>query len=154
MNASELRRGPTRRLFLGALGAVTLTGAGAVWLWRQEGQTAAQISVGDARAMAARGEIVLIDIRRPDEWARTGIPEHGLPIDMRRPDFVDAVLTASQGKPVAVICAGGVRSRRVARAFRDANLMELIDVPEGMMGSSAGPGWLKAGLPTMAFSLE
>lgn len=97
------------------------------------------------------GSLTLIDIRQPREWRATGLAEGAVPIDMRRPDFPQAVLAAANGGPVALICAGGVRSRYMQSALEKVGLGAVIDVPEGMMGSRAGPGWLRAGLPVVAW---
>jgi len=111
------------------------------------------LSVKQALALARAGDIHLIDIRRPDEWSRTGVASPAIPIDMRRADFA-AVLTsvlATKGqRPVALICARGVRSNRLRTRLMNAGLTNIIDVPEGMLGSGAGPGWLKSGLPLRA----
>ena len=48
----------------------------------------------EAQAAAKDGRILLVDIRRPDEWQKTGVPEGAVPIDLRRDDFADAVLAA------------------------------------------------------------
>ena len=45
------------------------------------------VSVSEALARADAGSITLIDIRRPDEWAATGIATPAHPLDMRRDDF-------------------------------------------------------------------
>ena len=103
--------------------------------------------------MATSGEIVLIDIRRPDEWKRTGIGEGAYPIDMRRDDFIEAlqaVAGADKSKPIALICARGVRSARMSNRLTEAGFTRIIDVPEGMLGSKAGPGWVKSDLPVRA----
>lgn len=95
------------------------------------------------------GAVVLIDVRRPDEWTSTGLAAGAVPIDLRDPDFITKV-RAAQGQaalPIAVICARGVRSRRMAGRLEDAGLAPIVDIPEGMLGSRAGPGWIKAGLP-------
>ncbi|MEM1234133.1 MAG: rhodanese-like domain-containing protein [Pseudomonadota bacterium] len=107
------------------------------------------LSVGEAHSAAEAGDVLLVDIRRPDEWAATGVPASGVAIDMRRPDLAEAILAARAGpdQPIAIICARGVRSRRVSTALIDAGIGPIIDVPEGMLGSLAGPGWLKSGLP-------
>lgn len=148
---SKSRRGLSRRAFVltsGGAAAAALIGYALTPL------RAAQrsIDVREAFRLAEKGEVVLVDIRRPDEWSGTGIPQYGVPIDMRRADFVSAVKEFAGGKPVALICAKGVRSRRATRAFEKAGVVSVIDVPEGMLGSSAGVGWLKAGLPTVPFS--
>ena len=53
---------------------------------------------------------------------------------------------------MALICAGGVRSARLANRLDAAGLGPILDVPEGMEGSAAGPGWIKSGLPTIAWN--
>ncbi len=103
-----------------------------------------------AHRAATAGMVALIDIRRPDEWALTGIGEGAHPLDMLRPDF-DAALARIVGNdraaPVALICARGVRSARLAARLQRAGFTRIIDVPEGMLGSAAGPGWIARGLP-------
>ncbi|WP_267167675.1 rhodanese-like domain-containing protein [Sulfitobacter sp. F26169L] len=107
------------------------------------------LSVQDAHTAARAGEITLIDIRRPDEWARTGVGEGAIPIDMRDPEFTEILLKTIPDKdaPVALICARGVRTRWLAKRLAGAGFTNIIDVPEGMLGSGAGQGWLAAGLP-------
>jgi rhodanese-related sulfurtransferase len=100
------------------------------------------------------GRVLLVDLRRPDEWERTGLAEGAVPIDMRRPDFIEAVRQArvDATQPVAVICARGVRSQRMTTRLIEAGIKPILDVPEGMLGSFAGPGWLKRGLPVVAWT--
>ena len=141
------RRLPRRLLLVGLL-----AGAGGVAAARWFNITAEQedgLSVQAAHAAAADGSVTLIDIRRPDEWARTGIPEGAIAIDMRDPDFVTKLLAQVSGPDavIALICARGVRSRHLAGRLNEAGFTHILDVPEGMLGSGAGPGWLAAGLP-------
>lgn len=142
----------TRRglLALGGIAVVTAGAAGARWfnIWAETGENA--LSAPEAHAAAVAGDILLVDIRRPDEWALTGVGEGALPLDMRRGDFVQALLAEVQNdthRPVALICARGVRSRRLGTRLAEAGFSRIIDVPEGMLGSGAGPGWIKRGLP-------
>lgn len=143
------RRGLSRRAFVLTSGGAAAALIG--YALTPPRATKHSIDVREAFRLAEKGEVVLVDIRRPDEWSGTGIPQYGVAIDMRRADFVSAVKEIASGKPVALICAKGVRSRRAARAFEKAGVVSAIDVPEGMLGSSAGVGWLKAGLPTVPF---
>jgi rhodanese-related sulfurtransferase len=108
------------------------------------------LSPPDAHRAALAGEVLLIDIRRPDEWARTGVGEGAVPLDMRRVDFTEALLIKTGGSmdmPVALICARGVRSKHLSERLMEAGFSNIIDVPEGMSGSGAGSGWLYRGLP-------
>ncbi|MEM7440321.1 MAG: rhodanese-like domain-containing protein [Pseudomonadota bacterium] len=108
----------------------------------------------EALAEVRAGKLLLVDVRRPDEWSRTGIAEGAVPIDLRRDDFIEAVRAARANpqQPIAVICARGVRSARMTRALTEAGITPLVDVPEGMLGSRAGPGWLERGLPVREYN--
>ena len=111
------------------------------------------LSVAEAHRRAATGEVLLIDIRTPDEWRASGVPEGGYPLDIRREDFAVALQDLARrhpGTPVALICATGGRLARLAADLTEAGLTGVLDVPEGMHGSKAGPGWLAEGLPVRA----
>lgn len=100
---------------------------------------------------AADGDLTIVDIRRPAEWRRTGIPAHSVPLDMRRDDFVarlTEIVEGELGAPLAIICARGVRSSRMSAHLAEAGFENVINVPEGMLGSAAGPGWIARDLPT------
>ncbi|PSL19063.1 rhodanese-like domain-containing protein [Shimia abyssi] len=108
-----------------------------------------ELSPPEALQAVQRGELLIIDIRRPDEWQRTGLAQGAVPIDMRRGDFISALnkARASIDQPIAVICARGVRSNRMANQMHDAGIGPIFDIPEGMLGSGDGPGWIQRGLP-------
>ena len=124
--------------------------------WFNIGAQAGQdgtLSTPQAHEAAVSGAIILVDIRRPDEWSRTGVGEGAVPINMLDRDFIDQVSAQVGGDrslPVALICARGVRSRKMSNRLKQAGFTNIIDVPEGMLGSGAGPGWIKRGLPTVA----
>jgi rhodanese-related sulfurtransferase len=147
---SEAKKSVTRRWFL--LGAAAAVPAGA-YAYQQimhptfEGDA---LTPQQAHEFALAGKITLIDIRRPDEWAKTGSAGSGHRIDLRDDDFVAQLMAITGGKkdvPVALICAAGVRSARLSNRLTKAGFSRIIDVPEGMLGSRAGPGWIKRGLP-------
>lgn len=147
----------SRRRVLVAGAATVAVGVGAIGAYvvaTRPAEGALTMTPAEAHEAAAAGRILLVDIRRPDEWARTGVPEHALRLDMRREDFL-ARLTLSRGStetPVAVICARGVRSARLTHLLHEAGVAPIIDVPEGMLGAPAGPGWLKRGLPVTPYT--
>jgi len=139
----------TRRMALpviamGAVGAAMAMTAGGA---QPDGPVLTPAQAHDA---AGKGEILLVDIRRPDEWAATGLGEHAVGIDLRDDDFIARVQQARQNdQPIALICARGVRSARTARKLQEAGLATIIDIPEGMLGSRAGRGWIAGGLPVV-----
>ncbi len=133
---------PTRRLFL-ALSLACLAPPALA-------QEVRIIGPVEAHERVAAGEIVLIDIRRPEEWAATGIAKGAVPIDMRVPDLgprIDAALGGDRTRPVALICHSGVRSHHLSGAMAKAGFSMVYDVSEGMAGSRRGPGWVARGLP-------
>jgi len=137
----------TRRNLLIGAGSITL--AGAAWSMKPEFE-GDELTPQEAHEAAQTGAITLVDIRRPDEWAKTGVGLGAMPLDMRRDDFIPALLALVDGdtsRPIAVICARGVRSDRMSLRLDKAGFTRIIDVPEGMLGSRAGPGWVKRGLP-------
>lgn len=141
----------SRRRFL-ALGGAALLGVGGIAVFKTTYARAALAEVmtpPEAFAAAETGDILIVDIRRPDEWAQTGIPTHAVGIDMRAEDFLVQLAAArrSETQPVALICARGVRSARMTKRLEDAGVGPIIDIPEGMLGSFSGPGWVKRGLP-------
>jgi rhodanese-related sulfurtransferase len=142
------RRGMMRGLaamFAIALAAVSLSGA----------EDTDALSAPEAFAQARAGEIVLIDVRSPREWRATGVPAGAKTVTIHHPQgaqgFLRDILKAAGGdktRPIALICARGVRSSRGKR-FLDANgFTNVRDVPEGMLGRGSRPGWLARKLPT------
>jgi len=161
----ETRHSPRRIVLrlVAMLAVVIVTGVAwmnlapvSFWAMMTPATSGEELSVAEAYAKAASGEVVLIDIRRPDEWRNTGIGEGAQMLDMRRDDFVAALTTLVGGDldaPIALICARGVRSAAgMTKRLSEAGFTGIMDVPEGMLGSRAGPGWLASELPTQAYT--
>ena len=144
---------PSRRRFLaltlGTFGAGFLVAAKAA---RAQDATEVTLLKPDAAYDAVqKGDIILIDIRRPDEWAETNVAEGAVALDMREENFVPTLVAlrrANPDKPIALICRTGARSGYVTKALAAQGFPGLVDVNEGMVGGTNGPGWLKRGLPT------
>jgi rhodanese-related sulfurtransferase len=111
----------------------------------------------EARALAARGELTIIDIRLPLEWERTGLPQGALAISLQdetqqpREEFVTDVLAAlanDTARPIALICARGHRSASARQLLLAGGFSRVHDISEGMIGGEYGPGWLARALPT------
>lgn len=102
------------------------------------------------------GGLVLIDVRSPVEWRRTGLAKGALPITMHNPNgkeaFFKAVLTRLEGnldKPIAMICATGIRSLFTQRYLQAKGFKNVANVPAGMFGRRGKPGWIGKGLPVV-----
>jgi len=111
-----------------------------------------------AQTRAQAGELTIIDVRLPQEWAKTGLPEGAKAVSLQnpatlevRPGFVSDVLRALGGdkdRPIALICARGHRSAFAQALLERAGFSEVQDISEGMIGGENGPGWLARDLPT------
>lgn len=111
------------------------------------------VSAPAAHGAARAGDVLLVDIRTPGEWAVTGVPRGARPITMHEEGFLrrlEAVTGGRKDRPVALICARGVRSAFMAAVLEGEGYTDVRDVGEGMLGSRAGRGWLARGLPTDA----
>jgi len=112
------------------------------------------LTASDARALQEAGEIVLIDIRQPEEWRQTGVAEGSFRISMGHPEggqgFLRDVLSAVDGNTDAalvLICRTGNRTSQVVPALQQWGFTRIHHIPEGMLGSGYGPGWIRSGLP-------
>ncbi len=113
------------------------------------------ISADAAHRQSQAGELLIVDVRSPREWRQTGLPKGAAAVTIHDPNgpegFLAAMLAAAGGdkaKPIALICASGVRSNRAHRFLEAKGFTALVDVSEGMLGRRDKPGWLKRGLPT------
>ncbi|MEZ5716045.1 MAG: rhodanese-like domain-containing protein [Paracoccaceae bacterium] len=117
-----------------------------------EAAPSAVMGADEAFAKAKSGEITLIDIRTPEEWAQTGVPEGALALDLtQQKSFLDTLVMLRQAdgsKPIALICRTGNRSGYVVKTLAAQGFPGLVDVTEGVVGGRNGKGWLTRGLPT------
>lgn len=109
------------------------------------------VEAPDALAKSRAGEVVFVDIRRPEEWRATGMAEGTLGITLQDPEFLEKMAAAVNGDPdraVVLICRTGTRTAQAASMLRVSGFRNVSHVGEGMIGSAHGPGWLARGLPT------
>ncbi len=140
----------TRRFFMAAASIAGLTAALPL-----QALAAAKLSVEDAHEKAQKGEILLVDVRRRDEWKQSGIGASAKAISMHERGFLQKLAEATgqdKTKPVALICATGGRSSWLQGKLKAFGYTTIIDVAEGMYGSPHGPGWLKKKLPIRPYA--
>lgn len=114
------------------------------------------LSADTAFQMSQKGELILIDVRTPSEWAMTGMPRDSVGAPLQDIDFVARARGAVFGDlehPVAVICKSGNRSTSAAQKLVSEGFAHVFNVTEGMAGHlGADDGWIKRGLPTDPFN--
>lgn len=137
-----------RRAFLAATALLLLPAHG------RAQAPAPSLSVREAHEAAKAGRLVLVDIRTPEEWADTGVPEGAIRLDMEGSGFearLAGVKLDNPGKTIALICRTGNRSSSLQRKLAGRGWKELVDVRGGLLGNPRDKGWLAQGLPVKAY---
>lgn len=109
------------------------------------------ISSFDALRLHEEGRLVVIDVRPSAEILRS-LPKRPLVHIQYGPDewgavaendaraFAEKVRSASDGKPIALLCQYGVRSAAAAAALRERGIAAQ-NITDGYLGNNHGPGW-------------
>jgi rhodanese-related sulfurtransferase len=108
------------------------------------------MSPPEIATLAKDKKILLIDIRRPDEWQETGVAENAHKLDMTDEMFLAKLSKITEGnrtKPIALICRTASRTRVVQSALSQMGYSSIINVEGGMEGNENDKGWIKHGLP-------
>lgn len=139
------------------MGLVKNTLAGIVLVLALSGcsdESKGNLSAPEAFELVQNNKITLVDIRRPDEWRQTGTAQGVKTINMLHPQgmtgfaqALDQAVGGDRSAPIVLICRTGNRSSRLAPALAELGFTNVRHVPEGMVGSSHGPGWIARGLP-------
>ncbi|MGI3183961.1 rhodanese-like domain-containing protein [Nioella aestuarii] len=125
-----------RRIFLSFGSAAALAIAAAGFLFgrggRPENLTLASLS---GESLASDPSVLLVDIRRPEEWQDTGVVEGALLITYAdRDSFLSEVRPHLQeGQSLALICRTGNRTSRASRQIAGLVDVPVIDVAGGMV---------------------
>lgn len=117
-----------------------------------QAQSTAYISSADAFARQQSGELILVDIRTPPEWAQTGVARDALKIDMQDPEFVSKLVALRQQNPekeIGLICRSSSRSSYAQTQLSQAGFDRLYSVDGGMAGNGQAKGWINEGLPVV-----
>ncbi len=111
---------------------------------------AQDLSAQTAHRYSVPGKVLMVDVRRPEEWAETGVAPGAALITLQDTDFLDRLAAAAGGNKeaaIAFICRSGVRSAAATGKARAAGYTNVYNITGGM--SMAG-GWIDAGLPLVA----
>lgn len=110
-------------------------------------------SVDQVQAALAADEIRVIDVRRPEEWAQTGVAKGAWPLDMTSADFSKKIFLArdlAQGRPIALICRTANRTGFLMQQIRKAGIQGFVDTQGGMVGKGDIKGWIESDLPIVS----
>lgn len=91
----------------------------------------ASVPPEEAERLVGQGEVRVIDVRRPDEWAGLGTIPGALlvPLDL----IVSAAATLPrEGLPLLVCCEHGIRSAMAARILAQAGFQGVLNMNGGM----------------------
>jgi rhodanese-related sulfurtransferase len=103
------------------------------------------VDVQTARdALGSDQSAQLLDVREPEEWAETGIPEGAVLIPLGDLESRAASELAADS-PVYVICRSGNRSRTASDILVGLGFTEVYNVDGGVTA------WLDAGLPAETY---
>jgi rhodanese-related sulfurtransferase len=112
------------------------------------------VSVSEARDQQVAGKAILIDVRRPDEWAMTGVPQGAVLLTMGDPDFlarIEELTGGDRSRRLLFTCRTGARSGQVQHALNGLGYSNVVNVRGGFVGNGIDPGWSQAGLPVVQF---
>ena len=93
--------------------------------------------------------LLLIDVRRPDEWQRTGMAMDSQGITSSNDTFIEEVSKIAdqdKSKQIALICHAGSRSQDAALKLSDNGFKNIISVDGGMQA------WSAADLPVSPYA--
>ena len=108
------------------------------------------LSAPQVEAALEANDLILIDIRTPEEWAETGIAQGAWPVSMHNASFpqeLSVLIDKFGADRIAMICATGGRTGYVASVLKANGFDDIHDVSEGMLGNPNGPGWIARGMP-------
>ena len=116
--------------------------AGGMRAWRTAAldiERLPQMSVHELRTRLERGEVEVLDVRQPAEWAQSHVEGATFVTGAELPSRLDEV---PGEKPVAVMCGSGYRSSVAASLLKSRRDVEVVNVVGGM------GAWEAAGYPT------
>ena len=96
-------------------------------------------------ALTANVDAQIVDVREPDEWAETGVPEGAVLIPLGDLEAQAPTELASE-QPVYVICRSGNRSQTGSDILVGLGYTQVFNVDGGITA------WIEAGLPVEVYA--
>jgi rhodanese-related sulfurtransferase len=94
----------------------------------------------DAQELIATGDVEVLDVRTPEEYAEGHI-EGATLIDFYEPDFADRIAELDHGATYVVYCRSGNRSEQAVALMKEQGFTAVNDLDGGVTA------WSAAGLP-------
>jgi rhodanese-related sulfurtransferase len=97
-----------------------------------------QITVQQAKELIATGDVEVVDVREPNEWAAGHLPgARHVPLGQLRTDAKAALVRDG----LVFVCAAGIRSQAAARIAESYGLTRVFNLTGGTQS------WARAGFP-------
>lgn len=103
----------------------------------------ANIAPEEAKRFMELQNPVVIDIRRPEEYAAGHLEKVNMNLDYYAPDFKDQLAKLDKTAKYLIYCRSGVRSGKTLILMKDMNFTEAHDIAGGINA------WIAAGYPVV-----
>lgn len=103
-----------------------------------------KITAQQAHQEVSSGNLILIDVREPNEWADTGCAENASRVALSNHNFVEEVLRLvknDKDTPIAVSCKSGMRGDEAIKRLKAAKFTNVVNVEGGILK------WISEQLP-------
>lgn len=100
------------------------------------------VDIAAAKALIAKGEVVVLDVRTPEEF-RNGHIDKAVLANINDPSFEAKISKLSKTKPVLVYCAAGRRSARASKMMVEKGWKNISNMTGGFSA------WSGAGYPSV-----
>jgi rhodanese-related sulfurtransferase len=94
------------------------------------------IDLNEMKALMDSKEILLLDVRTPEEYEQGAIPNAKL-ININSADFKQKVAEINKEQPVIVYCRSGARSSRAMGMMNDMGFKEVYNLEGGYLNYSS-----------------
>ena len=99
----------------------------------QENPNVTRISWDEAKTAMAKKDIVLVDVRTPEEYV-AGSVQGAENIDFLGENFKEEFAKFDKEKPVYIFCQSGNRSEKAGKVLSEMGFEEIYDIESGYLG--------------------